>query len=224
MAKVADGGRIPGSVVIPNGIEVDLVWNIVPSKQVKNVLHGTVAGGFTPTAAIAQTIYAAVLASASWTAYKAFVNAGCSFAGVNLRDLRTANSPLFNSTGAVTPGTGAGLALPPDTAAVIKLLTAGAGRQGRGRVYLPSLDSTSMNANTGQFSAAFQTAAQNFITAVGTALTGSSITLSIANPARQLYTGRKGAIHLARTASVVAVTSNIMRTLTPQSQRRRSQT
>lgn len=208
--------------MVPNAIEVDILWNITQSKQVKNILHGQVASGFTATAAIAQAIYAAIIASGQWTSYKAFVNAGCSLAGVALRDLRTAGMPLVNSTGAATAGTGAGLALPPGVAAVVTLRTALAGRNARGRVYLPGLDSTVMNTTTGSFSAAFQTAAQNFVTEIETALTASAITHSILNPARQQYTGRKGAVHLARPANVVNVTSLLMRQLVPNSQRRRA--
>ena len=218
---MADGGRIPGSVVIPNCVEIDLVWNIEPSKQVKNVLHGQVAGGFTLTAAVLQAIYAAIIGSAQWTAYKVYVNAGCSLQGVWGRDLRTANMPLLTSTGAATAGTGAGLALPAGTAAVVSLKTASAGRANRGRIYLPGLDSGVLNTTTGQFLAAFQTAAANFIGEVETAMTASAITHSIAQPARQQYTGKKGAVHLARPAGLVNVTSAAMRNLQPYSQRRR---
>lgn len=217
-----DLGRTLGQFIIPNCVEVDLVWNIVPSKQVKNVLHGQVASGFTATAAVAQAIYAAIIANANWTAYKIYVNAGCSLAGVNIRDLRNFNMPLVSSTGAATPGTGAGVALPPGVSAVIKEITASAGRGFRGRIYLPGIDSTAMNLNTGNFLAAFQTAAQNFITGVEASMTASGITHAIAQPPRVQYTGRKGALHLARPANVVQVTSNVMRTLVPMSQRRRS--
>lgn len=218
---MVDLGRIPGPVIIPTGIEVDLVWNIEPSKQVKNVLHGVVAGGFVATATVAQAVYAAIIASGAWTAYKAYVNAGCSLQGVNLRDLRSANNPLVMSTGAATAGTGAGLALPAGVSAVVKLSTAAAGRSNRGRVYLPGLDSGVLNTNTGQFLAAFQTAANNFLAEVQTALAGQSITLALANPARQGYTGRKGAVHAARGANMVTITSMAMRNLQPYSQRRR---
>lgn len=220
--KRKDAGRIGGPIIIANCIEVDLVWNITGSKQVKNVLHGQVAGGFTATAAIAEAVRAAIVASGQWTAYKPYVNAGCSFQGVNLRDLRTANMPLVSSTGGSTAGTGAGLALAAGVAACITLRTASAGRGGRGRVYLPGLDSTSLNTTTGNFLAAFQTAAQNFMTEVGTALAASAITLSIANPARQQFTGITGTVHPARPANLLNVTSNTMRSLTPTSQRRRS--
>lgn len=218
---MVDLGRIPGSVIIPNCIEVDIVWNIVPSKQVKNVLHGQVSAGFNATAAVAQAIYAAIIASGQWTTYKAYVNAGCSLQGVNLRDLRSANMPLVTSTGGATSGTGAGLALPAGVSAVLSLKTNSAGRSNRGRIYLPGLDSTCLNLNTGQFLSAFQTAAAGLLTEIETALTAQSITHSIANPARQQYTGRKGAVHAARPAGLVQVTSGVLRNLQPYSQRRR---
>jgi len=219
---MADLGRIPGPIIIPNCIEVDLVWNLASGKQVKNVLHGQVAAGFNATAAIAQAIYAAIIASGQWTAWAAFLHTTASFAGVNLRDLRTGNMPLVTSTGASTPGTGAAVALPPGSAAVVTLRTASAGRGFRGRVYLPGLDSGCLTAATGALTAAAQTAGQNFITEVGTALTASGITHSIANPARAQYVGRKGANHPARAAAVVNVTSNQIRLLALASQRRRS--
>jgi hypothetical protein len=218
-----DAGRIPGTVFIPTAIEVDLLWNITGGKQVKNVMHGIVAGGFAATTAIAQAVYASIIASGAWTTYHAFVNAGCSLAGVALRDIRGPNVlPLVTSTGAATPGSGAGLALAAGVSAVVKQSTALAGRGGRGRLYLPGLDSTSLNANTGNFSAAFQTAANAFVAQVGTSLTASGITMAVANPARQQFVGRTGTTHAARAAGILAVTASTMLLLTPRSQRRRS--
>ncbi len=217
-----DLGRIAGPIVIPNAIEVDLVWNLTSGKQVKNVLHGQVAAGFNATAAIAQAVYAAIIASASWTAWKPFVNANASLAAVNLRDLRTANMPVVTSTGAATPGTGIATALPPGASLVISERTAQAGRGFRGRVYLPGLDSSLLVAATGAASAAGNTAAVNFMTAVSTALTASGITLSIANPARAAYVGRKGRAIAARANAIINVTSMVARLTALTSQRRRS--
>lgn len=219
---MVDGGRIPGPIILPAGIEVDLVWNLASGKQVKNVLHGQVAGGFAATAAVAQAVYAAIIASASWTAYKPFINGAAAFAAVNLRDLRTANLPVVTSTGGATAGTGAASALPPGVALVISERTALAGRGFRGRVYLPGLDSVALTAGTGAVSAAANTAALNFMTAVQTALTASGITLAIANPARAAYTGRHNRAIPARVATQVPVTSMVARTTALTSQRRRS--
>lgn len=219
---MADPGRIPGPVVIANAIEVDLVWNLASGKQVKNVLHGQVATGFSATAAVAQAIYAAIIASGQWTAWAAYVHSTAQLAGVNLRDLRNPNMPVVSSTGAATPGTGAATALPPGVAATITLRTASAGRGFRGRVYLPGLDSAAIVAATGALLGAAQTAAVNFVTEVQTAMTASAITLSIAQPARQAYTGRKGRAIAARNAGIPNVTSIVSRLTALTSQRRRS--
>jgi hypothetical protein len=219
---MADGGRIPGPVVVPNAIEVDLLWTLASTKQVKNVLHGQVAAGFNATAAVAQAIYAAIIASGQWTAWAAYLHTTAQFAGVALRDLRAANMPLVQSTGAAVSGTGAGLALPPGVSLVITERTASAGRGFRGRVYLPGLDSGCLVAASGAILAAANTAAVNFMTEVETAMTASGVTHSILNPARQLYTGKKGAIHLARPANIVNITSVVARGVALTSQRRRS--
>jgi hypothetical protein len=217
-----DAGRIKGPIVIPTGIEVDLVWNLASGKQVKNVLHGIVAGGFTATAAIAQAVYASIIASGAWTAWAAFMHTTSSFAGVNLRDLRTQSMPVVLSTGAATAGTGALLALPPGASLVVSLKTASAGRAFRGRVYLGGLDSGVLVAATGALSGAANTAALNFLTQVQTSCTASGIALALANPARQAYTGRKGRAILARPSTMIAVTSFATRLTALTSQRRRS--
>jgi hypothetical protein len=219
---MADGGRIAGPVIIPNCIEVDLIWNLPSGKQVKNVLHGQVAAGFTATAAIAQAVYASLIGSGSWTAYAAYLSNAGSLAAVALRDLRSANMPVVQSTGGATAGTSVSAALPPGVSLPITLRTASAGRGFRGRVYLPGLAANGVVTGTGAIVAATNTAAVNFITALQTALTASAITHSIAQPARQAYTGRKGRAIPARAANVVNVTSVVARLTAFTSQRRRS--
>ena len=220
---MGDPGRIPGPEVVPNCVQMRLVWTLANGKTAYNVMHGRVAAGFSATAAVAQAIYAAIIASGAWTSYKAHVNSGVSFAGVDLRDIRTANEPVVASTGAATPGTGAGDALPPGTALVVTERTAQAGRAFRGRIYLPGLDVGALQAN-GQASAATVTDATAFINEVATAMSGQGLTQCLAQPARNAYTGTKGTAHPARSAGTVDVTSNQIRTGTINSQRRRSQT
>lgn len=216
-----DEGRIPGATLIPNTIQVRLIWSLPNGKTVYNVMHGSVAGGFAATSTVAEAIFAAVKASAGWTAWRARLNTGVSLTGVDLRDMRTANQPLAASTGAAAAGTGVGTALPPGDALVVTLRTALAGRGFRGRVYLPGLDSTALAAG-GVAAAGTVTDATSFVTAVQTALTGQSVTLAIAQPARQQYTGNTGAVHAARAAGVVPVTSIVTRNNIIDHQRRRS--
>jgi hypothetical protein len=216
-----DPGRIPGPVIIPNCIQVRLIWSLPNGKTIYNVLHGQVAGGFSATTTVAEAVFAAVKAAAGWTSFRAQINSGVNFVGVDLRDLRTANQPIVQSTGAVAAGTGAGTALPPGDAVCVTLRTATVGRNSRGRVYLGGLDSGAMAAG-GVISATTMTNAKAFVDAVSTALTASSITMAIANPARQAYTGTTGAVHAARSAAVLPVTATVVRNNIFDHQRKRA--
>lgn len=216
-----DEGRIPGPIVIPNAIQVRLVWTLPNTKVVYNVLHGSVAGGFSATAGVADAVFTALKAHASWTAWRARLSSGVSISGVDLRDLRAPNLPIVPSSTAAVAGTGAGVALPPGDALVVTLRTAGAGRGFRGRVYLPGLDSTALAAG-GVAAAGTMTDAAAFITAVQSVLAASAITLAIAQPARQLYTGSTGAVHPARSAGIVPVTAITVRNNIIDHQRRRA--
>lgn len=216
-----DGGRIPGVVIIPNTVQVRLFWTLPNGKTVYNVMHGSVAGGFTATSTVAEAIFTAIKAAAGWTSWKARVNTGVSLAGVDLRDMRAANLPIVASTSAASPGTGAGTALPPGDALVVTLRTANVGRGFRGRVYLPGLDSSALAAG-GVAAAGTVADATSFVTAVQSALTGQSITLGIGQPARQAYTGKTGAAHVARAAGIAPVTSIVTRNNIIDHQRRRA--
>jgi len=216
-----DPGRIPGAATIPNAIQIRLVWTLANGKTVYNVLHGIVAGGFTPTSTVAEAIRTALTASGGWTTLRPLLNTGVSFAGVDLRDMRTVNQPIVASTGAAIAGTGAGTALPPGDALTVTLRTALVGRGARGRVYLPGFDTTAMAAG-GVAAAGTVTAATGFVNAVSTALSGQGITLAIGNPARQAYTGSTGAVHPARSATALAVTSVVTRNNIFDHQRRRA--
>jgi len=221
MAK--DPGRAPGAFTVPNSVQVRLNWTLPNGKIVHNVLHGRVAGGFVATTAVAEAIRAAIIASASWTAYKAYVNAASALQSVDLRDMRTLNQPIVASTGGSTPGTGAATSLPPACSLCVTLRTALAGQAARGRVYLPGLDSAADVAGTGAILAAANTAAVNFLTAVQTAMAASGLTMCIQNPPRIQYTGAKtGTVHVARIAGTVDVTGISTRSTTFRSQRRRA--
>lgn len=216
-----DAGRIPGAVVIPNCIQVRLFWTLPNTKTAYNVMHGTVAGGFTATAAVAEAIFTALKAAGGWTSWRARVNSGISLAGVDLRDMRTPNQPVVASSSAASAGTGAATALPPGDALCVTLRTANAGRSFRGRVYLPGLDSAALAAG-GVAAAGTVTDSAAFITAVQAALTASSVTLAIAQPARAQYTGSTGAVHAARGAGAAVITSIVTRNNIIDHQRRRA--
>jgi hypothetical protein len=221
MAK--DPGRSPGAFTVPNCVQMRLNWTLPNGKIVHNVLHGRVAGGFAATTVAAQAIYAAIIASGSWTAWRPYVNAASSFQGVDLRDMRTLNQAIFASTGGSTAGTGAAVSLPAAAAICITLRTALSGQANRGRVYLPGIDSAADVSATGAILAAANTAAVNFVTAVQTAMTSGGLTMCIQNPPRIAYTGAKtGTLHPAREAGTVDVVGISARSTTFRSQRRRA--
>lgn len=221
VARMPDLGRTPGSVIMQNTVEVDLLWNTAGGKAVRNILHATVATAFTATPTISQAVFAAITSGATWTAYAAFLHSTAQMAGVQIKDVRNANSAYAVSTGLAVAGTGAGAALPAGVAAVCNLKTLFAGRHYRGRVYLPGLDSSALVAATGIFLGTFQTAAQNWMALVQSALNTSGMTLAIGQPARLAYTGRKGALHPATPSGSTAVNQMIVR-LQPFEQRRRN--
>lgn len=218
---MADPGRIAGPKVIPACVEVRLKWTLPNSKTVYNVLHASVGGGFAASAAIIDAVFVAAVAAAGWTNYKPKLNTTVTFAGMDLRDLRSANLPLASSVAAASPGTGASGAIPPGDALCLTLRTAGAGRGFRGRVYLPGLDFSALAAG-GVLAAATNTTAIAFLQAVQTAMTAQGMTLALAQPHRAAYTGKTGAAHAERAATVVAVTSIEARNIVVDHQRRRA--
>lgn len=222
MVGLKDPGRIPGPIVVPNAVQVNIQFTLPNGKIVQNILHGQVAAGFAATAAIAEAVRASIAGSAAWTSWAAFLNSATTFSAVAIKDLRSAGLPLVFSTGAAVAGTAAAgtNALPADTSVAITLRTAQAGRSKRGRVFLPGLSNLGI-ATTGAMLATAQTAAVNLVTQFQTSMSASGITLSLINPARQAYTGRAGAAIPARAAGVVNVTSITSRSTTLRTQRRR---
>lgn len=216
-----DPGHIPGPTIIPNCIQVRLVWSQPNTKVVYNVLHASVAGGFILTVAVVDAVFTALKAAAGTTSWRARVNTGISLTGMDMRDERIANQPLVGSTTAAVAGTGAGGAIPPGDAFCVTLRTASAGRGFRGRVYLPGLDFSALAAG-GVAAAGTMTDAVSFITALQTALSASALTLALAQPARAGYTGSTGAVHAARAAGTVVISSIVARNNVIDHQRRRA--
>lgn len=216
-----DPGRIPGKVVIPNTVQVRMIWSLPNTKTVYNVLHGRTAGAPSVTQALAQAIYAALIADAATTNWRAQIHSSVSLAGIDLRSLHVVDQPTLQSTGGATAGTGAGGAIPPGDAFVVTLRTAQVGQHARGRVYLPGLDFSALAAG-GVAAANTVTRAPLFVAALQTAMSGQGITMCLANPARQQYTGSTGTVHAARSATTVDVTAIVARNNIIDHQRKRA--
>lgn len=217
-----DPGHIAGPIIIPNAVQIRLLWSQPNFREAVNVMHGIVAGGFVSSVAVAQAVFASIIGSGAWSDWKAKLNNAVTLEAVDIRDLRVADQALERSTGIAVAGTASGGALPPGDALVVTLRTALSGRSNRGRIYLPGLDRGALDAD-GAASTDTQAKAGAFVTQVKASLSASSITLAIGQPARAAYTSAKtGRVFAARSANAVAVTDQPVRNGIIDHQRRRA--
>jgi hypothetical protein len=208
-------------VVIPTCIMVRLNWVLPNGRQAVNVLHGSVAGGFTPTVAIANSILTAITAGGLWTALNAFLGTGTGLASVTLLDMRTpSNAPIDSTTGGGA-GADAGTPLPPQTALVVTERTARAGPGFRGRFYVPGWTDAA-STSTGEAVAGAVSALAAWSANFPAVFTAEAMTLGLAQPARAGYTGTTGTVHAARAAHIEPVTSLSVRNGIFDTQRRRA--
>jgi len=217
---LSDPGHIGGPVIIPNCVQFHIVWNLADGKQGRNILGMSVGGSYNATAAQAEAGRAALVQGTNWSALAGFLAPTVSLAAVELRDMRTAGNPLVQSTGAATPGTSAGTALPSEVAAVMTIRTAKSGQQNRGRIYIPGWASNAVGVGD-IIAAAAVTALLNFGNNIGSAITAAGGSWVLMQPARQAYTGSTGTQHPARAAGTTPVTSAPVRDNHWDTQRRR---
>jgi len=171
------------SLVIPNGIQVRLKWNLPGATTAINVLTAQSGAGVQPTQAIANTVGAAIKSQFTSSGYGALTPAGFSLNKVGLRWIGAPNFPEFEDTGAAVVGTGVGDLLPKQTAFCVTIRTAFAGKSFRGRVYLCGFIETA-NDPSGLASVATQTAAVNFVNGIASSLSASGYTLGVGSRER----------------------------------------
>lgn len=217
---LSDPGAIGGPVVIPQCAQIVLRWNLQDGKTAHNVLYGRYAGGFVGTVAQANGIMTALTSGAAWTALAATLHPATTFAGVDIRDVNTANQAIISSTNAVVPGTGTGTAQPNEVALCATLRTALAGKSNRGRIFITGFDSL-QTSTANVVAAGCVTALSNWAATLLTAFAAQGYTLVIGQKARAAYTGSTGTFHPARPAGSVQVTSALCRDNHWDSQRRR---
>jgi len=196
----ADPGAVGGPVVIPGAAKFILNWRLPDGKLGRNIIGMSVASGFDPTPALAEQGRAAIVSGANWAALAAFLAAGAHLESVALQDIRAPGLGEVFSTGASTPGTSSGTALPSEVAAVVTTRTARTGPGHRGRFYVPGWASNAVGAGD-VIAAAAVTALGDWANAnvVGAILAvGGAIALLL--PARVSYTGSTGTVHPARAA------------------------
>lgn len=216
----ADPGHIAGPVVIPTCIQVRLNWATPNGRGAFNVLHASVAGGFTPTQAVANGILAALNTSGNWATLAGFLSTSTLLEGVTLLDMRTPNNAPVDSNGTAFAGTSAALPLAPATALVVTERTAKAGPGFRGRFYVPGWTDDAMAVGAIADPAAV-TALGAWANDIFAAFTAEAMTLGLAQPARAAYTGSGGTAHAARSAHVEPITTLSVRNNIWDTQRRR---
>ena len=164
------------ALVVANAAVMRLIWAQGGVPSAINVLGVVNATNVAITQALTNTVGAAVKAAVASSGLNAGLGPTITLVSVGLRDIRSANQPEFLDSGAAVAGTGATDLLPPQTAFAITLRTASAGRRFRGRVYLYGF-CEAFNSATG--TALGTTAMVNFVTAIKSALTSSSLDLGV---------------------------------------------
>lgn len=166
------------SPVIANCVQVRLLWALVGNGTV-NVLNASAPPGVVVNQTLANTVGLAIK-NAFTANLGAKLSTSSALVRVGLRDMRVAAAPEFLDAGAAVFGTGAGDSLPVQTAQVVTLRTAKAGKSFRGRVYLSGFLEADSGAS-GVAVGSLPVACVAFINAVNTALTSSGMKLAVAS-------------------------------------------
>jgi hypothetical protein len=212
LARYTDPGHIPGPVFIPSVAAIRLVWQLPNGKFAHNILHGRYVTAPTVDQAWINSLFSAITAALSSSGHNSSLHTLTLLAQVGYRNLAQQSPGVgygeWLSSGTAAAGTATGDALPANVAFVVSLKTGLSLQANRGRVYLPGF-AESANSATGTAGTGVGDKAVAFVQAVSAALgaAGRLLTLCIAHPARKEYESTTGAIHPARPAGAVDVTS-----------------
>lgn len=197
-----------------------MVWTLADGKQAHNVMHGRYVGTYPGSVALADTLLTAfksALTSSGLTTYIASTN---SLSAVWLRDINSAGNSYQVSTGAAQAGTAAGQSLPNEMAICLTSRTSGAGPGKRGRIYIPGASIDALAAGNIILAAAV-TNATAFGTTIRSNINANGLTMCLALPARNSYTGKTGTVHPPRAAQTLDITQVLCRDNHWDNQRRR---
>lgn len=217
----SDPGAAPGPKLVPNCAIIGFAWTLEDGKIAHNILYGRYTGAFAGTQAQATAIMTALTTGGTWTALAAFLSTTTAFANVYIRDMNTPDNPIIYGTGSAVPGTSVSSALPNEVAAVITLLTAKAGQQNRGRMYVPGF-ATNALATGNVIAPAVLTALNNWAAVIPSAFTAQGYTHVLGQPHRVAYTSpATGRVFPERLATSTPVTSRTAKDNHWDTQRRR---
>lgn len=212
-------GYIPGPLVIPNTVQVRLMWNLADGSFASNVLHAQKAGVLVDQT-MADDLYTNITGAAGFAAYMDLLSSDVSLLRVGIKDLDTANQVEWESSAAASPGTGVGNALPEEVALVVTLRTNLAGRAHRGRVYLGGFIVTTCTAQ-GKATGALTAAAATFIQNVSDAMDALGLQFGVAHRGHAEYVNARGVTVPAELPGTDPVQAVIVRDNQFDSQRRR---
>lgn len=204
-APVRDEGHIPGAVYIQSVVAIRLFWTLSNGKTAFNVLHARY--GSTPafSQAYVNSIFTSVATALNSSNLDTYLDVQTKLAHVGVRDMRSTGTPPVGYSEWVSdnvPVSGqavGGGPMPPQISLVVSLKTGFSGQGNRGRVYIPGWNNTADTGN-GLAKQEAADAAVDFIEELKDSAFGNSLTLVIAQPARQAYTGRTGVAHPARSS------------------------
>jgi hypothetical protein len=173
---------VKGPVIIPNCVQVSVFWTY-SGQSVANVYHGNYTG-VPLVSTVANTIYQALVAAPSTTAWLAKLHTSIFLMGVEVKDLRAANNPTYESaTGAGHPGVSAGGQTSAATALVISLRTAKSGKGFFGRTYLPGITQDNMLDARHWDNTKLEALSNAYVTGIQTAMQASGFAMCVAQRA-----------------------------------------
>jgi len=219
---LSDPGHIAGPIVAPNCMQIRWIWLQVNGKTGFNITHARYSGGFPGTTAMADALTVALQNLFNTHGIPTFMPAGTVLAGVDLRDINSANNPIIDrSTAATLPGTSVSLPMPNEMAIALTLRTARTGQAFRGRIFIPGWSANAAAAG-GVVDPTLKADLDALATGLRGVYSGQGLTMCLALPARAGYTSpRTGRVHPPRDAQTADVTAVICRDNHFDSQRRR---
>jgi len=183
------------ALVVSNGVLVRLLWTRGGLTYAINVYGATGLGPAQINQAFANTLGAAIKSAFATSTWNAQVSSQVSLDKVGVRSIGALNQPEFLDSGVGVAGTATGNFLPPQTALVITLRTALAGKEYRGRTYLCGFSVTANDPN-GLATVATTNVAGGWVTAIKDALTANGLTMAVIS--RKLNIGTPITLILSR--------------------------
>jgi len=207
---LSDPGAVGGPVIVPQCAQITVQFALESGKLGHMVWYGRYSGSFAGTVTQATNILNALNLSTQYDALAAFFATTTILQSVSIRDVNTPNNALITSSLSSKAGTSASPSLPNEVALVVTLRTASAGRQNRGRSFVPGWATNALGAGNVAAGGAV-TALQNWADTWSSSLSTNGYTYVLGQKKRQAYTGSTGTSHPARDATSTPITSTPVR-------------